>query len=182
MTSRVGPRVRHCRGMRSFPRGVPRKFKRRDHPTLLSRGQNVCKSRVFSFFFFFIALPIIISRRPRVDLPNDLPPDVRSNALLQQRISFEIRGGGEGGISIDAPRRSGTGNADPIANPSKSVVRARSFRSKNFCPGSGGYRDEIALVGHFVVYETLSTTTDSLLNFCYKCWRKSWRIERNKNS
>lgn len=93
MTSRVGPRVRHCRGMRSFPRGVPRKFKRRDHPTLLSRGQNVCKSRVFFFFFFFIALPIIISRRPRVDLPNDLPPDVRSNALLQQRISFEIGGG-----------------------------------------------------------------------------------------
>lgn len=131
MTSRVGPRVRHCRGMRSFPRGVPRKFKRRDHPTLLSRGQNVCKSRVFFFFFFFIALPIIISRRPRVDLPNDLPPDVRSNALLQQRISFEIGGEG-GGISIDAPRRSGTGNADPIANPSNWSSERVAFGLKTF--------------------------------------------------
>lgn len=59
--------------MRSFPRGVPRKFKRRDHPTLLSRGDKcmyVYSWYAIFFFLFFYALPIIISRRtrrPRVD-------------------------------------------------------------------------------------------------------------------
>lgn len=144
---------------------------------------KMCVNLAFFSFSSFLSHYRLLSRDGLESICQTIchPTFVQTRFSNREFRSKLVGGGGRGDFhrcaaSIwDRKRRS---NCESI----KLVIRARSFRSKNFCPGSGGYRDEIALVGHFVVYETLSTTTDSLLNFCYKCWRKSWRIERNKNS
>lgn len=200
MTSRVGPRVRHSRGMRSFPRGVPRKFKRRDHPTLLSRGDKcmyVYSWYAFFFFFFFYALPIIIShrtRRPRVDAKR--PPDVvdrfwRQNFILVAKLIAW-------GISIDASRRFCSVNLEQetavtdrtqiyrvkIGHRRSATIRTRSFRSKKLFRFRRLSR-QIALIGHFVTRSKLvrsqtraryvSTAANSLLLFSTSVTnRKSW--------
>ena len=91
MTSRVGPRVRHSRGMRSFPRGVPRKFKRRDHPTLLSRQMYVRVLVVCNFFFFppFFTHYPLLSRVVRDDVLELMPNDSPSLPRSSKRVSEE---------------------------------------------------------------------------------------------
>lgn len=108
MTSRVGPRVRHSRGMRSFPRGVPRKFKRRDHPTLLSRGDKcmyVYSWYAIFFFFSFTHYPLLsrVERDGLESMPNDSPiAGRRRPKLLLPKREFHSRISGVRGISIDA--------------------------------------------------------------------------------